>query len=172
MPVATFPPPAHTSWGSYRPSLFNLSLPAFPLGSTNKLKAETHICHCSWYPIPQSHHQLCSRKPAMASISCLAPHPIDHKYSNVSSPNSFQYPSLKHQKAFPMKTTDQAMKTDNIQPSYSLKIQRWIRNQGTKYPPIKDKSIIQHLDLESSQSQMLICQCNNTGNNGQGNMSQ
>jgi hypothetical protein len=49
--------------------------------------------------------------------------------------------------------------------------QRGNRNQGRKYPLDQEKLKIQHLDLCLSQTQMLRCQCKNTTNNRQGNMS-
>lgn len=42
----------------------------------------------------------------------------------------------------------------NAQPTYSLKLQRENRSQGTKQPPNEDKSRNQNLDLKSSSNQM------------------
>lgn len=103
------------------------------------------------------------------NTSCSLPSPMSIHRSGSHRLTSLPRPSLPFQLQqvhFVNKPAKQARK----QATYFLKIQRRSRNQGTKHTPNKDKPRMQHLELQSHQTQMPRCQHKDTINNIQDNM--
>lgn len=102
--------------------------------------------------IPPSHHQSCSWKPAVLSLSSWTPSTMDHKDLILQS----SFPKLISATQSPTQAdipwehscwTSQKMHYHTHYYQTLQKTQKGNKNQGTEYPSNKEKSWNKHLDL-------------------------